>query len=95
MRSYELVFIAHPEVEEEGLADIREQIRGLITSKGGQVKTVDPWGRRRLAYPIAKQVEGHYVLMQLELDPLHLPELEWMMRLDRRIIRRLVVRGDG
>jgi len=95
MRNYELVFIARPEVEEEGLADIRERIRGLITSKGGQVTAVDVWGRRRLAYPIAKQLEGHYVLMRLELDPLHLPELEWMMALDRRIIRRLLVRSEG
>jgi len=95
MRDYELVFIAHPEVEEEGLADIREQIRGLIISKGGQVTTVDLWGRRRLAYPIAKQLEGHYVVMQLELDPVHLPELEWMMRLDTRIMRRLLIRSDG
>lgn len=95
MRNYELVFIAHPEVKEEGLADIRERIGDLITSKGGQVTAVDLWGRRRLAYPVAKQLEGHYVLMRLELDPPHLPELEWMMRLDPRIIRRLLIRCDG
>jgi len=95
MRHYELVFIARPEVEEEALADIRERIRGLIASRGGQVTAFDLWGRRRLAYPIANQLEGHYVLMRLELDPAHLPELEWMMRLDSRIIRRLLVRSDG
>jgi len=95
MRHYELTFITHPALEEEALAKIREQIGSLITSKGGQVTGMDLWGRRRLAYPIADQLEGHYVLMRFELDPPHLPELERMMRLDSRIIRRLLVRTDG
>lgn len=94
MRNYELVFIAHPDLEEEHLTEIREQIGNLITSEGGQVTEVDLWGRRRLAYPIADQLEGHYVLMRFELDSPHLPELERMMRLDSRIIRRLLVRTD-
>ena len=94
MRNYELVFIVHPDLEEEGLAEIRERIGDLITSSGGQVLGVDLWGRRRLAYPIADQREGHYVLMRFALDPPHLPELERMMRLDSRIIRRLLVRTD-
>ncbi len=95
MRHYELTFITHPALEEEALAEIREQIGNLITSKGGQVTGMDLWGQRRLAYPIADQLEGHYVLMRFELDPPHLPELERMMRLDSRIIRRLLVRTDG
>jgi small subunit ribosomal protein S6 len=95
MRNYELVFIAHPDLEEDDLAEIREQIGNLITSSGGQVTGVDLWGRRRLAYPVAKQLEGHYALMRFELDPPHLPELERMMKLDSRILRRLLVRTDG
>jgi len=95
MRNYELVFIIHPDLEEEGLAEIKEQIGNLITSKGGRVMGVDLWGRRRLAYPIVDQLEGHYVLMRFELDPPQLPELERMMKLDSRIIRRLLVRTDG
>jgi len=94
MRNYELVFILHPDVEEEGVTEIRERIGDLITSGGGQVLGGDPWGRQRLAYPIADQREGYYVLMRLEVDPPHLPELERMMRLESRIIRRLLVRTD-
>jgi len=94
MRHYELVFIAHPELEEEGLAQTREYVAGLITSWGGQVTAEDLWGRRRLAYPIANQLEGYYVLMRFQLDPSHLPELERLMRLDNRIIRHLLVRAE-
>jgi small subunit ribosomal protein S6 len=94
MRDYELVMILHPDVEEEGLGEVRERISDLITSGGGEVRDVDVWGRRRLAYQIAKQREGTYVRMQLALDPPQLPELERMMRLESRIIRRLLIRGD-
>ncbi len=94
MRNYELAFIVRPDLEEEALAEIREKISGLITSRGGQVTAVDLWGRRRLAYPIADQLEGQYIIMRFELDPLHLPDLERMMKLDSRIIRRLLIRTD-
>jgi small subunit ribosomal protein S6 len=94
MRRYELVFIARPDLEEEGLADAREYVNNLITSRGGEVVAEDVWGRRRLAYAIADHLEGHYVLLRFELDPPHLPELERLMRLDSRVIRHLLVRAD-
>jgi len=94
MRNYELVLILHPDLEEEGVAEVRERIGDLVTSSGGQVLGVDLWGRRRLAYAIADQLEGTYVQMRLTLDPSQLSELERVMRLDSRIIRRLLVRMD-
>ena len=94
MRNYELVMIVRPDLEEEEVTETREYINGLISSSGGQVVTVDLWGKRRLAYPIADQLEGYYLLIQCELDPPDLPELERVMRLDNRIIRYLLVRAD-
>ncbi|MEA3346322.1 MAG: 30S ribosomal protein S6 [Chloroflexota bacterium] len=93
MHNYELVFITYPDLEEEELEEIKGKIGDLITSGGGQVTEVDLWGRRRLAFPIADQLEGQYVLMRFELDPPHLPELERTMSLESRIIRRLLVRN--
>jgi small subunit ribosomal protein S6 len=94
MRNYEMIYILHPESEEEGLADVRQRIGDLIGSGDGEVLGEDLWGRRRLAYPIEKQREGFYVLMRFALEPTHLPELERMMALDSRIIRRLLIRTD-
>lgn len=95
MRNYEMVYILRPDSEEEGgLTEVRERISDLIDSSGGQVLGEDLWGRRRLAYPIEKQREGYYVLLRFELEPPHLPELERMMALDSRIIRRLLIRTD-
>lgn len=94
MRNYELVMIVRPDLEQEGVTETREHINDLITSSGGQVVTADLWGKRRLAYPIADQLEGYYLLMQCELDPPDLPELERVMRLDNRIIRYLLIRTN-
>ena len=94
MRNYELMFIARPDLDEEELVEARERIGDLITSSGGEVSVMDPWGKRRLAYPIADHLEGFYVLMQFKLDPPHLTELERVMKLDNRLIRHLLIRAD-
>jgi len=96
MRNYEFTFIAHPdiEVEDEGLTGVTEKVSQFITEGGGQITNVDPWGRRRLAYPIQKQKEGYYVLMQVQLDPKSIVELERKLKLTEEIIRYLLVRVE-
>lgn len=94
MRNYELTFIIHPEVEDEGITDMLEKVSQFITDGGGQVARVDRWGRRRLAYPIKKQTEGYYVLMQVQLDPQSIGELERNLKLTEEVIRHLLVRAE-
>lgn len=92
VRSYELIYIVHPEVDEAGLAAVNETVTGLVERGGGKVAKIDPWGLRRLAYPIQKLWEGQYVLMHLELDPQGVTELERGLGLAEQILRHLVVR---
>ncbi len=95
MRNYEFTFIAHPDVEEdEGLTGVTEKVSQFITEGGGQITNVNHWGRRRLAYPIQKQQEGYYVLMQVQLDPKSLGELERKLKLTEEVIRYLLVRVE-
>lgn len=94
MRSYELTFIVHPDVEDEGLASVVEKVSQFITASSGQVTNVNHWGRRRLAYPIQKQREGYYVLMHVQLDPASINELERNLKLTEQVIRYLLVRVD-
>lgn len=92
MRNYELVFIVHPEVDDEGLAAAVETVKDLVKRGGGEVAKVDLWGLRRLAYPIQKLGEGQYVLMHLNMAPEGVAELERNLGLSEQIIRHLVVR---
>ncbi len=94
MRSYELVFIVNPELEEDDLTAVRERVEGLIERSGGKVTKVEPWGLRRLAYPMQKQWEGQYVLMQLEIEPQGVAELERDLGLVEPILRHLIVRVE-
>ncbi len=94
MRNYEIMVVMRADLSESDLTTQIDTIKGWVTSKGGTIMQVDPWGRRRLAYPIAKQRDGYYVLIKADL-PANIPsEIERNLRIAETILRFLVVRGD-
>ena len=94
MRSFELVFIVHPEVDEDDFTAVVERVTSLVERNSGEVTEVNIWGLRRLAYPIQNQWEGQYVLMLLELEPQGVAGLERDLTLVEQVIRHLVVRVE-
>jgi small subunit ribosomal protein S6 len=94
MRNYEMVFIAAPQLDEEGLTSLTERVSGWITAAGGEIASTNVWGRQRLAYAIRKQTEGTYVQLDFQLAPIATRELERNMRIDENVLRHLVVRLD-
>ncbi|MGW8250191.1 MAG: 30S ribosomal protein S6 [Anaerolineales bacterium] len=90
MREYELVFILQPDLEENAVTESINRVQGWITEAGGKVAKTDLWGKRKLAYPIRKQSEGHYVLMNVSMAPSFGSELERNMRLYEPIMRFLL-----
>jgi small subunit ribosomal protein S6 len=69
MREYELMFIVHPDLDENAFNDVVKRISGWITDDGGEVAKTEVWGKRPLAYSIRKQREGQYVLMYAKMSP--------------------------
>ena len=65
-----------------------------ISAHGGEVDTANTWGRRKFAYPIKKQREGHYVLLKFTIDPANIGELESSLRLVEDVTRFLIVAED-
>ena len=94
MRHYEIVFLVHPDQSEQVPAMI-ERYRGIITAGGGAIHRVEDWGRRQLAFPIAKVHKAHYVLMNVETDKKTLDELSGSFRFSDAVIRNLVVSMPG
>jgi len=90
MRSYELMFIVHPDLDESEFNEVVDKVKGWITDSGGQVDNLDLWGKRRLAYPIQKQLEGQYVLMNTQLDPTFCSDLEHNLGLQEPVMRFLI-----
>jgi len=91
MREYELVFIAHPDLDENGLNDLINKVRGWITDSGGEVLKTDLWGKRKLAYPIRKQREGQYVLINSKMDASFGATLERNLRFAEPVMRFLLI----
>jgi small subunit ribosomal protein S6 len=90
MRHYEIVFLVHPDQSEQVPAMI-ERYKGIIAADGGRVHRLEDWGRRQLAYPIAKVHKAHYVLMNIECDQKAINELTGAFRFSDAVLRHLVV----
>jgi len=95
LRDYELVVIISPEVADDGLDSIMDNISRLITQDGGTVDEVDRWGKRKLAYPIKHFLEGNYVLVRCKLKATSGKELEASLRISEEVLRHLLVRLDS
>jgi small subunit ribosomal protein S6 len=91
---YELVFIVHPEVADDALDPIINNITQYISGKGGTVVEATRWGRKRLAYPIKHLLEGNYVLVKFKLDPSANKELETNLKISEKIMRHLLIKID-
>ncbi|HSV85427.1 MAG TPA: 30S ribosomal protein S6 [Levilinea sp.] len=94
MRDYEVVLLIQSDLDDTARAGIAERVSSWITDGGGVVVKKDDWGKRRLAYPIRKQREGHYVLLYAQMDPALVGALERNIRFLEPVFRYMIVNGD-
>jgi small subunit ribosomal protein S6 len=90
MRSYELVCIIQPDLDETAFNGVIDRVKGWISDSGGTVDKVDIWGRRRLAYQIRKHREGQYVLLNVTLNPTAASALERNIRFQENVMRHML-----
>ncbi len=95
MRTYEVVYIFEPALDESAIDEKLERFHGVATDPGGEVVAVDHWGNRQLAYPINGSRTGYYVVAQFQADPTILPEFERQLKLEDDLMRYLVVLNEG
>ena len=93
-RTYEIMFIVRPDVEEAELDKLIETFSGYVTTGGGTVKTTEKMGRRRLAYTVKKFNDGFYVLLFVEAPASLISEIERLLRVSEPVIKFLTVRMD-
>jgi len=93
-RPYELVVIVNPNIREDGMPQMLERVGKYITDRGGTLEKQDVWGRRRLAYPIKKFIEGSYVQTDFQMETNAAAELESQLRINEDILRHLLIRKD-
>lgn len=95
-RAYELAVIVRMDPNQAVIDEAVQQVQNWVEADGyGEVITIDRWGQRRLAYEIDKQRDGYYAMMQINIDPAGLAELEENMKLASSVLRYLLIREDS
>src|SRR5437870_3364249 len=93
-RTYELMFIVRPDMTEEDQDKLISTLESAVASSGGNVKSVEKMGKRRLAYVVRRFREGIYVLLTVEGGGELIHELERRLRVTEPVIKFLTVRID-
>ena len=94
MRTYELMVILDPNLEERTVQPSLDTYLNVVRNDGGTVDNIDVWGRRRLAYEIDKNAEGIYAVVTLNAEPATVKELDRQLGLNESIMRTKVIRPD-
>jgi len=96
MRTYETIFIVHPEVTADAYTETLDKYKGILNDLGAEMIAVEEWGNRKLAYLVKKQKRGSFVLFAYKGKPDGIRELERRFRIDEKIIKFMtVVLEDG
>ena len=93
MKPYELLLIITPDNDENEAEALTDQVKGIIEN-GGTLLKLDPWGKKRLAYPIRKRSEGYYVLYIFESTPSFVAELNQALHVIEAILRYMIVQYE-
>ncbi|MGF6376419.1 small subunit ribosomal protein S6 [Clostridiales Family XIII bacterium PM5-7] len=94
MTNYELMFIINPTLEDEKKDATVEKVKEIIAADG-EVAKVDVWGMKKLAYPIEKKNEGHYVVVDFKASTELPKELDRRLRISDDVMRHIIINKDA
>ena len=96
MKSYEMMLIFIPEMDEGAVNEEVSKITSVIEKSKGTIQGTELWGVKKLAYPIKHQDNGFYTLINFNSDTSILPELDRVNKINDKILRHLIVKtGEG
>jgi small subunit ribosomal protein S6 len=94
MRKYETIIIIRPSIAEEGVDAIVDRAKATIEGDNGAVLKLEKWGLRKLAYPIKKEQQGYYVLLEFAGVPQAVTEMERIFKIDDRILKFMTIKQE-
>jgi small subunit ribosomal protein S6 len=95
MRRYEVMLILDPSLEDKDAKAAVDRHLTTVSSRGGEIKNVDHWGKRRFAYEIRHINEGYYTVVEIDAEPDAVDELARVLGLADEVIRHKVVRPEA
>ena len=94
MSNYEVMFVIDPTLDDEKKEAAVERVKEVISSEG-EVVNVDVWGMRKLAYPIQKQNDGFYAVIEFKAEPTLPQELDRRLKISDDFIRHIIINKDA
>jgi small subunit ribosomal protein S6 len=91
-RVYESAVLLNAALEDEVIKNIIGRIKETISTNGGEIREIEDWGRKRLAYIVNKSKIGYYIFFRFNALPDLIPKLERFYQLDDNILRYLTVK---
>ncbi|MGJ8463765.1 30S ribosomal protein S6 [Staphylococcus haemolyticus] len=95
MRTYEIMYVVRPNIEEDAKKAVVERFNGILASERSEVLEEKDWGKRRLAYEIEDFKEGFYNIVRIKTDNNRATdEFQRLAKISDDIIRYIVIRED-
>ena len=95
MTNYEVMFIVKANMEEDQIKKEAESVKKLVNGKGSKVIEFKEMGRKKLAYPINKEVSGYYYVMTVETDNANIAEFDRKVRINENVLRHLIIKLES
>ncbi len=95
MRSYDLVYIVKPDLDSEAIMAVVERVTQRLKEQGVTIEHSEAWGKRRMAYPIKRYREGHYVFVRFAALGDRIPEIRHGLRILEDVLRASVTVAAG
>lgn len=92
---YEMMYVVNTVLNDEQIKDIIDRVSAFIRENGGDIVEVDDRGSQRLAYPIEKKRNGHYVVVYFRAASSFIARFERAIKLNDDILRHLILRYDA
>ncbi len=92
VQSYEALILIEADAEEERQDEIVARVREIVLGGGGSWDALDPWGRKKLSYEIAKQSEAHHWMVQFSCPPAALAEVDRVLRITDGVLRHMTLK---
>ncbi|MBK7228699.1 MAG: 30S ribosomal protein S6 [Ignavibacteriales bacterium] len=92
---YESAVLINAALDDQQIELVLTRIKDFITNNGGQIREVDNWGRKRLAYPVEKSKIGYYAIYRFDAPGDLIAKLERIYSLDEQILRYLTLKLDN
>lgn len=95
MPSYDLVYIVRPDLEAEAITAVIERATQRLVDQGATIEHSEPWGKRRMAYPLQRYREGHYVFTRFTASGDRIPEIRHGLKIIEDVLRASITIAVG